>query len=142
MRTISDSSPKKSLKVGELSSWSALPVVQLGAVRRLDAVTAESKRMYVVPEFRGRGVARRLLAEMEGESVPLGVARLVLETGIRQPEALALYERAGFVRIPAFGEYVDSPLTVCMAKDFPGSTVPVDLAVQPAVAAEGASRLC
>ena len=87
-----------------------------GAVRRLDAQTAEIKRMYVAPEFRGRGIARRLLAALEAESTALGISRLVLETGARQPEALALYERAGFARIPAFGEYVDSPLSVCMAK--------------------------
>ena len=51
------------------------------------------------------------------EARALGCARPVLETGIRQPEAIALYERAGFSRIPAFGEYVHSPLSVCMGKD-------------------------
>jgi len=90
--------------------------VGCGAVRRLDAQTAEIKRMYVVTDFRGQGVARRLLAALESESAALGISRLVLETGVRQPEALALYERAGFSRIPAFGEYVGSPLSVCMAK--------------------------
>jgi GNAT superfamily N-acetyltransferase len=72
--------------------------------------------MYVVPAFRGQGIARRLLTALEAESTALGISRLVLETGDRQPEALALYERAGFARIPAFGKYVDSPLSVCMAK--------------------------
>ena len=93
--------------------------VGCGAVRRLDAETAEIKRMYVVPDFRGQGIARRLLTALEAESAVLGISRLLLETGSRQPEALALYERAGFVRVPAFGEYVDSPLSVCMAKQLP-----------------------
>jgi putative acetyltransferase len=86
-----------------------------GAVRRLDAETAEIKRMYVVPEMRGKGISRRLLATLEAEARRLGVRRLVLETGDRLPAAMALYTRAGFVRIPAFGEYVASPLSVCMA---------------------------
>ena len=47
----------------------------------------------------------------------LGCPRLVLEIGVRQPEAIPLYEHAGFSRMPAFGEYVHSPLSVCMAKD-------------------------
>jgi GNAT superfamily N-acetyltransferase len=92
-------------------------LVGCGAVRRLDADTAEIKRMFVRREARGRGIGRLLLATLEGEALGLGVRRLVLETGERQAEALALYTRAGFARIPAFGEYVDSPLSVCMGKD-------------------------
>ena len=91
--------------------------VGCGAVRRIEAGTAEIKRMYVRPEARGRRVGRAVLSALEAEAGALGCARLVLETGVRQPEAIALYERAGFARIPAFGEYVDSPLSVCMAKD-------------------------
>ncbi|WP_437970533.1 GNAT family N-acetyltransferase [Sorangium sp. So ce260] len=87
-----------------------------GALRRLDAWTAEVKRMYVAPGARRRGVARAVLAALEEEARRLGVTRLVLETGERQPEALALYSRAGFRRIPPFGEYVDSPLSVCLEK--------------------------
>src|SRR5262249_25646208 len=74
-----------------------------GAVRRLDATRAELKRMYVAPAARGRA-----LVEDEGRP---------LETGVRQRAALVLYERAGFVVVPAFGEYRDSPLSVCMVKD-------------------------
>jgi len=77
---------------------------------------AEIKRMYVTPNNRGRGVGRAILLALETESRRLGVNRIVLETGERQPEALALYARAGFERIPAFGEYIESPLSVCMAK--------------------------
>lgn len=88
-----------------------------GAVRRLDAETAEIKRMYVAPPARGRGVGRAVLAALEHAARGLGVRRLVLETGARQEAALALYRRAGFLVVPPFGEYRDSPLSVCMAKD-------------------------
>ncbi|HEY7075127.1 MAG TPA: GNAT family N-acetyltransferase [Solirubrobacteraceae bacterium] len=88
-----------------------------GAVRRLATGTAEIKRMYVRPEARGQRVGAAVLGALEAEARALGCARLVLETGVRQVEALALYERAGFGRIPPFGEYAGSPLSVCMAKD-------------------------
>ncbi|HYZ83555.1 MAG TPA: GNAT family N-acetyltransferase [Bryobacteraceae bacterium] len=88
-----------------------------GALRTIDAGVGEIKRMYVRPAERGRGVGRALLTAIEMEARSLGLRRLVLETGIRQPEAIALYRRAGFAPIDAFGEYVDSPLSVCLAKD-------------------------
>jgi putative acetyltransferase len=88
-----------------------------GAVRRIEAGIAELKRMFVAPARRGQGVGRAVLEALEAEARALGTTRLVLETGVRQPEALALYERAGFTRIPSFGEYVDSTLSVCLAKD-------------------------
>ena len=62
-------------------------------------------------------MGRVILAALEAEARQLGIARLLLETGERQPEAVTLYTRAGFVRIPPFGEYLTSPLSVCMAKD-------------------------
>lgn len=85
-------------------------------VRVLGPGVAEIKRMYVRPRARGRKVGRRLLAELEERAAALGVRRLVLETGVRQREALRLYHRAGFVEVERFGEYVDSPLSVCLAK--------------------------
>jgi putative acetyltransferase len=98
-----------------IASRSGLPI-GCGAVRRIDEQQAEIKRMFVRSEERGNGVGRALLAALEAEAQRLGLSRLVLETGIRQSEAIALYERAGFSRIAPFGEYVDSPLSVCMAK--------------------------
>jgi putative acetyltransferase len=99
-----------------VASRSGKPV-GCGAIRRIEGRTGEIKRMYVVPDERGRGIGRAVLAALEGEARKLGLSRLVLETGVRQPEAVALYQRAGFASIPAFGEYVDSPLSVCMGKD-------------------------
>jgi GNAT superfamily N-acetyltransferase len=87
-----------------------------GAIRRIDGDTGEIKRMYVAPALRGRGIGARLLAALEAEARRLRLTRVVLETGARQPEALALYRRAGYVEIPPFGEYVGSPLSVCMEK--------------------------
>jgi putative acetyltransferase len=91
--------------------------VGCGAVRRLDSDTAELKRMFVAPHLRGLGVGRALVDALEREARDLGVQRLVLETGSRQIAALAMYRRAGFIDIPAFGEYQASSTTsVCMAK--------------------------
>jgi len=87
-----------------------------GAVRRVDAGTGEIKRMYVAGALRGRGVGDRLLAALEEEARRLSIGRLVLETGTRQTAALGLYRAAGYAEIPAFGEYIGSPLSVCMAK--------------------------
>ena len=90
--------------------------VGCGAVRRIEANTGEVKRMYVVPLERGRGMGRAILNAIEAEARALRLSRLVLETGVRQTEAQALYQSAGFSRIEPFGEYVHSPLSICMAK--------------------------
>jgi putative acetyltransferase len=90
--------------------------VGCGAIRRMDPTTAEIKRMYVVPKHRGMGAGHAILEKLEHVARELGVTRIVLETGERQPDAIALYEHSGFVRIQPFGEYVDSPLSVCMEK--------------------------
>jgi len=91
--------------------------VGCGAVRRIDPETAELKRMYVAPTVRGKGLGRRLVAALEIEARSLGVQRLVLETGIRQASALALYRTTGFQPIPLYGEYLLSPETsICLGK--------------------------
>jgi putative acetyltransferase len=91
--------------------------VGLGALRRLDPTSGEIKRMYVAPSARGGGVGARILAELERHARALGMRRLLLETGERQVEAVRLYQRAGFARVPCFGEYVNAPLSLCMGKD-------------------------
>ena len=90
--------------------------VGCGALRRLEGGMAEIKRMYVRPEARRRGVAVATLAELEAEARRLSVARLVLETGPRQPEAIALYRREGFSETAPYGEHEEHPLSVYMAK--------------------------
>jgi putative acetyltransferase len=92
--------------------------VGCGALRLLDAETAELKRMYVDPAVRGTGLGRRLVNALEAEARALGVWRLVLETGVRQVAALALYRATGFRPIPLYGEYCLSPETsVCLGKE-------------------------
>jgi GNAT superfamily N-acetyltransferase len=80
---------------------------------------AEFKRMFVVAGHRGRGYARAVLAELERSAAAAGRRRAVLETGTRQPEAMALYAGAGYVPIPPFGVYRDSPSCRCFAKPLP-----------------------
>ena len=87
-----------------------------GGVCRFDETRAELKRMYVVPEERGHGLGRRLLVELEAEARRLGYAGIVLETGDRQPEALGLYESAGYQRIPCYGVYATRALSLCFEK--------------------------
>lgn len=71
----------------------------------------EIKRMYVRPGFRGRGYAKTILEHLEGVAAANGYARVRLEVGISQPEALGLYERTGYYKIPPFGDYWDDPLS-------------------------------
>jgi GNAT superfamily N-acetyltransferase len=87
-----------------------------GALRRVDADSGEVKRMYVEPEMRGRGVARQILDRLEAAAMELKLSRLVLETGIHQAEAIALYQKAGFVPVPCWGEYVGASTSVCYEK--------------------------
>ncbi|CAN5426733.1 GNAT family N-acetyltransferase [soil metagenome] len=78
--------------------------------------TAEVKRMYVAPQARGRGLARQVLLHLEESAADAGYEALVLETGLKQPEAIALYESSGYVRVPGFGYYRDSPLSRCFGR--------------------------
>ncbi|MFE3644694.1 GNAT family N-acetyltransferase [Streptomyces sp. NPDC059169] len=77
---------------------------------------AELKRMFVISEARGRGLARRLLAALEEDARAAGRARMVLETGTAQPEAIALYTSCGYEPCAKFGHYRDSDASRCFAK--------------------------
>ena len=90
--------------------------VGCAALRPMNAEIAEVRRMYVAPSVRRRGIARRLLAELEGKAIKLGYTSVRLETGTRQPEAVALYESCGFRRIASYGCHVDDPLSICFEK--------------------------
>ena len=83
----------------------------------LETDYGEVKRMFTAPGFRGRGVAGRLLNFLEAEAAARGCFRYALETGHLQIEAIALYERAGYVRCAPFGSYAEDPNSVFMAKD-------------------------
>jgi GNAT superfamily N-acetyltransferase len=90
--------------------------VGCGGVCRFDETRAELKRMYVVREARGRGFGRLLLVALEDEARRLGYRGIVLETGDRQPEALGLYESAGYEPIPCYGVYASRALSMCFEK--------------------------
>ena len=77
---------------------------------------AEIKRMFVSPAARGRRLGRRLLEKLEAIAAGHGATKLRLETGGKQPEALALYAAAGFVEIGPFGNYGPDPLSIFMEK--------------------------
>ncbi|MGW1027301.1 GNAT family N-acetyltransferase [Streptomyces sp. NPDC002577] len=77
---------------------------------------AELKRMYVVPEARGLGLARRILAALEDDARAAGRVRMVLETGIKQPEAIGLYTSSGYEPCSKFGHYRFDELSRCFAK--------------------------
>ena len=91
--------------------------VACGAIRRHDDEAGEIKRMYVRPEARGRGISRVILRELEATAIDFGYRALILETGLRQPAAIELYESHGYTRIPNFGYYRDSLLSVCYRKE-------------------------
>jgi putative acetyltransferase len=76
----------------------------------------EVKRMFTTPGFRGRGIGGRLLTFLESEARARGCRQLMLETGIRQPEAIALYARFGYERCGPFGDYAEDPNSVFMTK--------------------------
>jgi putative acetyltransferase len=92
--------------------------VGCGGLRTLDEKHGEIKRMYVVPGRRGSGVASAILRHLEVEARSRAWDRLVLETGDEQPDAVRFYEREGYTRIPNFGYYADSELSICFEKRF------------------------
>jgi putative acetyltransferase len=87
-----------------------------GGVKLFGTRYGEVKRMFVRPEYRGRGFARAILDHLADYARSHGVTILRLETGIHQAEAIGLYERWGFARIPPFGEYQPDPLSVFFEK--------------------------
>lgn len=81
-----------------------------------DDTVAEIKRMYTAPSARGRGVASAVLRALEDSARDVGRKRAMLETGEQQPEAIALYQKLGYERIPNFGYYKDSPNCVSFGR--------------------------
>jgi ribosomal protein S18 acetylase RimI-like enzyme len=87
-----------------------------GGVQLYGKEYGELKRMYVRPGFRGRGLGRMMLVHLAGYAREHGVSLLRLETGVYQSEAIGLYERFGFQRRRAFGEYREDPLSLFLEK--------------------------
>lgn len=90
--------------------------VGCGAFKQLDNETAEIKRMFVLSGYRGKGIALQVLTELEKWAHDLKYTSCILETGVKQPEAIALYLKAGYKIIPNYGQYAGVKNSVCMQK--------------------------
>ncbi|WP_196279464.1 GNAT family N-acetyltransferase [Catellatospora vulcania] len=90
--------------------------VGCGAIVASGPGVGEIRRMYVMPAHRRAGVARRILAAIERRATAQGWDSIILETGVNQPEAIALYESSGYQRTEPYGRYIDNPYSVCFVK--------------------------
>ena len=90
--------------------------VGCGCFKEYDNSTIEIKRMFVVSEFRGKGISKQILKELESWGKQLGYSKSILETGIKQHEAIGLYSNFGYSKIKNFGQYADMPNSVCFLK--------------------------
>ena len=90
--------------------------VGCGAFKEYELGVAEIKRMFVLQQRRGKGIAGQILAALEQWAKEEGFKSCILETGIGQPEAIRVYEREGYKRIPNYGQYVGVEISLCMQK--------------------------
>ena len=90
--------------------------VGCGAIKEYEPAVMEIKRVYVSPENRGKGIAARILAELEAWTAELSGKKCILETGQGQPEAIELYRRNGYTVIPNYGQYAGVENSVCFEK--------------------------
>ncbi len=87
-----------------------------GAFKEYGPGKAEIKRMFVLPEYRGQGIGLNILKELELWAAELNYRECILETGKKQPEAIGLYQKAGYSVIPSYGQYKNIENSVCMTK--------------------------
>ncbi|MFB9053363.1 GNAT family N-acetyltransferase [Formosa undariae] len=90
--------------------------ISCGAVKEYDKNTMEIKRMYTTEAYRGKGIASKVLAELEQWTSELAYTSCVLETGLKQPEAIRLYEKNGYNLIPNYGQYAEVVNSRCFEK--------------------------
>jgi len=88
-----------------------------GAMKEYEANRMEIKRMYVSPESRNKGIATKILSELEHWAGELSYARCILETGKKQREAIALYKKNGYTLIPNYGQYAEVENSLCFEKE-------------------------
>lgn len=87
-----------------------------GAIKENQKDSMEVKRMYVLPDLRGQGIAKTILLELENWAKELGYTKCVLETGKRQPEAIQLYKSKGYKIISNYGQYIGIENSICFQK--------------------------
>ncbi len=90
--------------------------VGCGAIKEYDISTIEIKRMFVKDEYRSKGIATKILIELELWAGELGYNKCILETGLKQPEAIRLYTKNNYKVIPNYGQYAGMVNSVCMEK--------------------------
>jgi putative acetyltransferase len=90
--------------------------VGCGAIKEYNAGSMEIKRMYVSPEHRKEGIATKILCELENWTAELSYKKCILETGKKQPEAIELYKKNGYIIIPNYGQYTGVENSVCFEK--------------------------
>ncbi|HEY5690433.1 MAG TPA: GNAT family N-acetyltransferase [Cyclobacteriaceae bacterium] len=90
--------------------------VGCGALKEFEKDTQEVKRMYVLPEMRGQGIASGILKELEHWAMKQGYKKCILETGKNQPEAIELYKKSGYKIIANYGQYISIENSVCFEK--------------------------
>ena len=90
--------------------------VACGAIKEYSLGVMEIKRMYTSPESRGKGVATKVLSELEAWAGELSYETCILETGKKQPEAIRLYQKNGYQIIPNYGQYADVENSLCFEK--------------------------
>jgi GNAT superfamily N-acetyltransferase len=88
-----------------------------GAIKEYAPETMEVKRMFTLPEKRGKGYAKQVLEELEQWAREIGYLKCVLETGKKQTEAITLYQHIGYKQIPNFGQYAHVDNSVCFEKE-------------------------
>lgn len=88
-----------------------------GAIKAFSPGAMEVKRMFVIPESRGKGIATKILTELENWAGEMHIGKCILETGKRQPEAIQLYTRNGYKIIPNYGQYAGVENSVCFEKE-------------------------
>jgi len=94
--------------------------VGCGAIKPFDTQSAEVKRMYILPAHRGSGLAGQILAKLEQWAAEVGYTQCILETGKKQPEAIALYKKNGYEVTANYGQYHGVENSVCMCKRLVG----------------------
>ncbi|MBC8769452.1 GNAT family N-acetyltransferase [Arenibacter sp. BSSL-BM3] len=98
-----------------LAYWKNKPV-GCGAIKEHNSTTMEIKRMFVAPNECGKGIASMILKELEKWAAEKNYSSCILETGLRQPEAIALYKKNGYLSIPNYGQYKGMSNSVCFIK--------------------------
>lgn len=93
-----------------------LQLLACGALKHFDETTAEIKRMFVKNGFRGKGISKLILKTLEDTAVKMNYKRIILETGLKQHDAVLLYESSGYTKIKPYGKHKEDPDSICYEK--------------------------